>query len=298
LSSRVLKRWFQNPALWFMFPTIVIFALLGLYPTLQALWTSLYHYNLTDPLSKHFVGLGNYWAVLKDSRFWQALGRSAMFVTVSVGMSFVVGLAVALMLSKIRRLQTFYQVAFMIPMVISPTVAAYNFKFMYNYSFGIFNTILSAIGLHKVDFLGDTAYSLWATAIIDIWQWTPLVILILLAGIETLSKEPYEAAAIDGASPLRIFFSITLPLLKSFIVIAVLLRLMDSLKVYESIQLVTASGPGTSSETLNTYLATVGFNWFDMGYGSALGFIAMNITSFLCFIVVKYTNTFNAGDKR
>ncbi|WP_123042994.1 carbohydrate ABC transporter permease [Cohnella candidum] len=293
-----MNRLLRNPALWFLLPALIIFALLGIYPTLQALWTSFFNYTLTDPTSREFIGLRNYGTVLTDVRFWEALGRSVLFVSVSVSVSFVVGLLVSLMLSKIRHLQTFYQVAFLIPMVISPTVAAYNFKFMYNYNFGIFNRMLSAVGLPKIDFLSNTAYALWSTVLIDIWQWTPLVILILLAGIETLSREPYEAAAIDGARPLRVFCSVTLPMLKPFIVIALLLRLMDSLKVYESIQLVTAGGPGTSSETLNTYLATVGFSWFDMGHGSALGFIAMNITSMLCFILVKYTNTFNGGDRR
>lgn len=293
-----MKQWVRNPLFWFMFPAVLIFLLLGVYPTLQALWTSLFNYSLTNPLGKEFVGLSNYWMSLQDPRFWSAIGRSAMFVAVSVGLSFLIGLAVALMLSKVRRLQTFYQVMFIIPMVISPTVAAYNFKFMYNYSFGIINVMLSKLGFEKIDFLGNTQYALWATVLIDVWQWTPLVILILLAGLETLSKEPYEAAAIDGARPLRIFFSITLPLLKSFIMIAVLLRLMDSLKVYEAIHLVTASGPGTSSETLNTYLATVGFNWFDLGHGSALGFIALNITSLICLFLVKKTNMFGGGDRR
>lgn len=293
-----MRSWVRNPLFFFMLPAILIFLVMGIYPTLQALWTSLFNYTLTDPTGKEFTGLSNYGMILQDPRFWSALGRSALFVSVSVGLSFVIGLVVALMLSKIRRLQTFYQVIFIIPMVISPTVAAYNFKFMYNYSFGIFNVILSKLGMEKIDFLGNTNYSLWATVIIDIWQWTPLVILILLAGIETLSKEPYEAAEIDGASRLRIFFNITLPLLKPFIVIAVLLRVMDSLKVYEAIHLVTASGPGTSSETLNTYLATIGFNWFDLGHGSALGFIAMNITSLLCLFLVKKTNMFSAGERR
>jgi multiple sugar transport system permease protein len=287
----------KNPAFLFLLPTIIVFVLLGVYPTVSAIWTSLLSYNLTEPSNVGFVFLQNYITIFKDGRFWIALWHSAQFVVTGVGLSFVIGLFIAMLLNKITRFKTFYQIGFLIPMVISPTVAAYNFKFMYNYNFGIFNSLLEKVGLERIDFLGNSATALWATVVIDIWQWTPLVILILLAGLETLPKEPYEAALIDGASPLKTFLSITIPLLKPFIIIAILIRLMDSLKVYEYIQLVTASGPGTSSETLNTYLATVGFNWFEMGSASALGLIALNITSLLSLFLVKKTNMFKAGEE-
>lgn len=280
---------------WFLAPAVLLFVLLAIYPTLQAVFTSLHKLSLTNPNATSFIWLNNYLSLLKDGRFWLAFGRSAVFVVTSVGGTLLIGLVISLLLAQITKLRTFYQVIIIIPMVISPTVAAFNFRFMYNYHFGIINHILSSVGLGRIDFLGDTSWALWSTIIIDIWQWTPLVILILLAGLETLPKEPYEAAIVDGANSTRIFFSITLPLLKPFIVIAMVLRLMDSMKVYEAVRLVTESGPGTSSETLNTYLATIGFGWFEMGYASALGFLLLNITAFLAMMLVKYTKVFNTN---
>ena len=286
---------FKSLKFWFLAPAVLLFLLLALYPTLQAVFTSLHKLNLTNPTATSFIWLNNYLALLKDGRFWLAFGRSAVFVISSVGGTFLIGLFIALLLSQITKFRTFYQVIIIIPMVISPTVAAFNFRFMYNYHFGIINHILSSIGLGRVDFLGNTSWSLWSTIIIDIWQWTPLVILILLAGLETLPKEPYEAAIVDGATSTRIFFSLTLPMLKPFIVIAIVLRFMDSMKVFEAVRLVTESGPGTSSETLNTYLATIGFGWFEMGYASALGFLLLNITAFVAMMLVKYTKVFNTS---
>ena len=290
-----LNPFYKSIKFWFLAPAVLLFILLALYPTLYAVFTSLHKLSLTNPTATTFIWFNNYLSLLKDGRFWLAFGRTIVFVVTSVGGTFLIGLIVALLLSNIKRFRTFYQVIIIIPMVISPTVTAFNFRFMYNYHFGIINHILNAVGLGRIDFLGNTSWSLWSTIIIDIWQWTPLVILILLAGLETLPKEPYEAAIVDGANATRIFFSITLPMLKPFIVIAIVLRLMDSMKVYEAVRLVTESGPGTSSETLNAYLATIGFGWFEMGYASALGFLLLNVTAILAMLLVKYTKVFTTN---
>lgn len=281
----------------FILPAALIFVTVGLYPTLRAVVTSLTRYNLTDPDRVRFVGLANYVRLVTDSRFWTALGRSALFVVSSVGLSFTIGFVVALLLARIKRLRGLFQVLFMLPMVVSSTVVAYNFRFMYNYSFGIINHVIETIGLSRIDFLGTTSAALWSTVGIDVWQWTPLVILIMFAGIDTLPKELYEAAAVDGAGPIRAFFALTLPLLRPFIVIVLLIRLMDTMKVYETIYLVTAGGPGTASETLNLYLAKVGFSWFDMGYGSALGFVSLNVTALIAMLVVKRTGVFRSVER-
>ena len=289
------RAWMRTLILWFVLPAAFFFLVLGVYPTLRAVWTSVTRYNLTDPDGTHFVGLAHYLRLITDARFWSALGRSLLFVVSSVVFSFVIGFCIAMLLSHIGRFRALFQVLLILPIVVSPTVIAYNFRFMYNYNFGIFNHIVERIGLQRVDFLADTATALWSTVVIDVWQWTPLVILIMLAGIETLPKELYEAAAVDGAGAIRSFFHLTVPLLYPFIVIVLLVRLMDSMKVYETIHLVTAGGPGTSSETLNLYLAKVGFSWFDMGYGSALGLVSLNAIALIAMVIVKHTGAFRTA---
>ncbi|ADG83105.1 binding-protein-dependent transport system inner membrane protein [Thermincola ferriacetica] len=281
---------------WIMLlPALIVFAALGVYPTIEALYTSLTRYNLTDPAAgKVFIGLGNYLHLVKDVRFWMALARAVEFVAVSVSISFVLGLMIALILQKTKWFQGFFRIVFLVPMVIAPTISTLNFKFMYNYNLGIINKLLQAIGLDKIDFLGNPSLALWSAVAVDVWQWTPLVILVLLSGLEALPREPFEAALIDGASGWQVFRYMTLPLLNRFIVVVLIIRAMDALKVYETIQLMTAGGPGNASETLNTYLATVGFQWFDIGYASALGIFALYFTTFLAMILVKYTGAFKS----
>ena len=286
-----------GPAAVFVLPAALVFLAVGVYPTLRAVFISLRQYNLTDPEGTRFIGLGNYLALAADKRFWAALGRSVIFVVSSVSLSFTIGFAAALLLSRIHRLRGLFQVLLMLPMVLSSTVTAYNFRFMYNYGFGIINHIIEAAGFSRIDFLGSTTAALYSTIGIDVWQWTPLVILIMFAGIETLPGELYEAACIDGAGALRSFSALTIPLLRPFIIIVLLIRLMDAMKVYETVYLVTAGGPGTSSETLNLYLAKVGFNWLNMGYGSALGLVSLNITALTAMVAVKRSGVFRAASK-
>ncbi|MEW5785427.1 MAG: sugar ABC transporter permease [Bacillota bacterium] len=279
-----------------LLPATVVFLLLALYPTVEAVWTSLNSYNLTKPwLGKSFLFLGNYIHLLSDSRFWLALLRAMQFVAASVVISFMVGLAIALLLHRARWFKGFFRIAFLVPMVVAPAITALNFKFMYNYNLGIINHILELSGLGRIDLLGNPSVVLWSIIAVDIWQWTPLVILVLLAGLESLPREPYEAALIDGANRWQVFRSITLPLLNKFITITLVIRIMDALKVYEAIHLMSAGGPGTASETLNIYLARVGFNWFDMGYASALGVISLYLTLFLAWFLVKRTGAFATG---
>lgn len=279
-----------------LLPAVTVFLLLAIYPTVHAFWISLNSYNLTEPwLGKSFVFLGNYLQLFGDIRFWLALVRSMQFVVASVVISFAIGLTIALLLHRARWFKGFFRIVFIVPMVVAPTITTLNFKFMYNFNLGILNHIFESIGLNRVDLLGNPSVVLWSIIAVDIWQWTPLVILVLLAGLESLSREPYEAALIDGANRWQVFRSITVPLLNRFITIAIVIRIMDALKVYETVHLMTAGGPGTASETLNIYLARVGFSWFEMGYASALGIVSLYITLFLAWFMVKRTGAFATG---
>lgn len=262
------RRWLP---VWFLMPSLLVLALFTIYPTIEVIITSVSRYNLTDPAAgRVFTGLENYRQMLADPRFWGSLGRSLQFVVVSVGASMLLGFYVAYLLSKVRRGKELFRVIFLVPMSISPAITALTFKFMLNQEFGVINRMLAAAGVGRLNFLGDPNWALWTTVGIDVWISTPLVILILLAGLEALPDEPYEAAALDGAGTWQMLGYITLPLMKRFILVAMLLRIMDAFRVYETIQLTTAGGPGSLSETLNIYIAKRGFSFFEMGPASAM----------------------------
>lgn len=275
-------------------PALAVFLVMGVYPTIQGLINSLTSYNMTEIGEKHFIGLGNYIRMFTELRFWQALGRTVIFVILSVGISYLLGLIIAVLLNKIDFARNAYRIIFLIPMIIAPTITALNFKFMYNYNMGIFNSILTTFGLSKIDFLGNPSIALFSTLAVDIWLGTPLAILILLAGIESQSEAYYEAARIDGGTEFQIFAEITFPILKKFSVIVIVLRTMDALKVYEVIQLMTAGGPGSASETLNIYISKAGFSWFEMGYAAALGIFTLYFIMFIAKAIINKTGLFQS----
>jgi multiple sugar transport system permease protein len=281
------------PWLPFLVPSLVIFAVFAIYPVVDAAITSVCRYNLTEPDARRvFIGLANYRDMVIDPRFWGGLGRSFQFAIVSVTGSLLLGFYIAYLLNQTGYGKGLFRTVFLIPMSVSATITALAFKFMLNIEFGIINAALDKVLGIKVNFLGNPALALWSTAAIDIWQWTPLVVLILLAGLESLPVEVYEAAAIDGAGAWRMVRHVTLPLMKRFVLIAALIRTMDAFRVYETIQLTTAGGPGTLSETLNVYVAKRAFSFFEMGPASAMGLFLAFLIIFIATIFVRKSGAF------
>lgn len=277
-------------------PALLVFLCMGVYPTLQAVINSFTSYNLTETGARQFIWLGNYARMFTELRFWQALGRTLVFVGLSVGLSYGLGLLISLLLNRTDKMRNFYRIVFLIPMIVAPTITALNFKFMYNYNFGIFNEILNFFGFASIDFLGNPKVALFSTLVADVWFGTPLAIIILLAGLEAQPYSYYEAAMLDGASSMQIFTHVTFPLLKKFSIIVIVLRSMDALKVYETIHLMTAGGPGTASETLNIYISKAGFSWFEMGYASALGIFTLYFIMIIARVIINKTEIFKSEE--
>jgi multiple sugar transport system permease protein len=278
---------------WLLLPSLIIFAAFAIWPTLEAMLISLSRYNLTDPNAQRtFIGLENYRYVLSDKTFWGDLGRSFKFVIVSVAVSLTLGFYIAYLLSKAGRGKGLFRILFLVPMTVSPAITALSFKFMLNYDFGIINVILDKLAGVKVNLLGDASLAIWATVGIDVWIWTPLVVLIILSGLESLPEEVFEAAALDGAGTESTLLYVTIPMMKRFLLIAVLIRVMDAFRVYETIQLTTAGGPGNLSETLNVYIARVGFSFFELGRASAMAMILTFIIIATGTILVRKSSAF------
>ncbi len=258
------------------------------FPLIYTLVLSLQQYNLTNPTLRGFVGLKNYWEMIINKRFWMALGRSLYYTFFSVGLSFIIGFITALILSKKEIIgNNIFRSIFLIPMIIAPMVIGSTFRYLLNPSFGIVNYLLQLIGLPKLAFLGNSSLALNSLIMVDIWQWTPFMILVLLAGFESLPKEPFEAAQIDGANFWQELVYITIPLLKPIISIAVLIRTMDAFRAFDKIFMMTSGGPGSSTETLSFYVYKVGFQYFKMGDAAAMGIFMLYFVVFLSWLYMK-----------
>lgn len=287
MFKRLLK---NNKAFYYglLLPSIIFFLLIVVFPLIYTLVLSLQQYNLTNPTLRGFIGLKNYWGMIINKRFWMALGRSLYYTFFSVGLSFIIGFITALILSKKKIIgNNIFRSIFLIPMITAPMVIGSTFRYLLNPSFGIVNYLLQLIGLPKLAFLGDSSLALNSLIMVDIWQWAPFMILVLLAGFESLPKEPFEAAQIDGANFWQELVYITIPLLKPIISIAVLIRTMDAFRAFDKIFMMTSGGPGSSTETLSFYVYKVGFQYFRMGDAAAMGIFMLYFIVFLSWLYMK-----------
>jgi multiple sugar transport system permease protein len=254
-----------------VFPAPALLAILALlvFPTAYNAYISLFNWYISRPAE--WVGLGNYAEmVFRDERFWGALGRTAYLTLLTVPPELVLGTALAVLFRQRIPGSGLLRVLFMLPMVATPVAMALVWSMLLTPTGGLVNHLLEQVGVPP---------SLWAThpdtvmpslALVDIWQWTPMVTLIVLAGLESMPREPFEAAVIDGASAWQAFRSITLPFLRPALAVAAMFRTIDGLKNFDVIYVITQGGPGTSSETLNVYIYQTGFNYLHLGYSSAL----------------------------
>ncbi len=173
-----------------------------------------------------------------------------------------------------------------LPLMISPVVAGLIWRFMYNTDRGMVNYLLYLIGIDKVDWLGQQASAMPAVMVADIWQWTPFVALILMAAIQALPDEPFEAALIDGASKWQMFRYLTLPMIRPALMVSILIRTMDSFKIFDLIYVLTLGGPGVSTQVLGLYTYKWGFKFFQMGYASALSYLMIFMMVIIANIIV------------
>jgi len=273
---------------WMLAPLLIFVVAIAIYPLLFSIYISFFKYRLTDPNQvRTFVGLTNYLDAIHDQDIRKALINTLIFVIGTVSLEIVVGLGMALLLTDESRRIHITRAFLLIPMAIPPLVVGLIWKSLYNADFGVIPYYLKALG---VDVgrgpLGELSTAMPAVILIDIWQWSPLLMVIFLAGLKSLPQEPYEAARVDGASRLQSFLHITLPLLQPIFLIALLLRTMQSFKVFDIIYATTAGGPGTKTTVLNFHIFTVGMTFFNMGYAASLANILLIIVAIISVIYV------------
>jgi len=269
-------------------PLLLFVAFIALYPLFFSFRISLFKYRLTDPnQTQTFLGLDNYSRAFADPVVLQSLRVTLTYVAGTVFFEILLGLALALLLSSEMRLMRTIRASLLIPMALPPLVVGLVWKSLYNADFGVIPFYLKELGVNVGRGpLAELDWAMPAVILIDIWQWTPLLMVIFLAGLKSLPVEPYEAAYVDGATRWQNFIFITLPLLRPTLLVALLLRTMQSFKVFDTIYATTAGGPGSVTTVLNFHIYTVGMTFFDMGYAAALANILLVVIAILSILYI------------
>lgn len=256
----------------FLIPALITLAGVTIYPVLYVLWLSLHRRLLIFDVSK-FVGLENFGFLWRDQRFWNAFQNTVYFTAVSVALELLLGLAIAILLHRVFRGKGLMRTIILIPWAIPTVVSAKMWGWLYNGDYGLINYLLG----EKINWLGSPLLALNAAIFMDVWKTTPFVALLLMAGLQTIPQDLYQAARVDGASNWTQFKSITLPLLKPVILVVLIFRTLDAFRVFDAIYVLTGGGPANTTETLSIYAYKVLFQTLQFGYGSAI-----SITVFFC----------------
>lgn len=273
----------------FLSPTLLILFFMVAYPIFSLVFYSFHNFSALRPAAgMKPVGLGNYDFLLGDPEVWQRFIFTGKFVFLCVVLQMIVGIFVGYKLQKNFRGRDVIFTMLMMPMMLSPVVVGFLWRYMFNSEWGVINYILTLFSLDKIDWLGQTNAALWAAVIADTWMWTPFIILLATAAFRGIPDTIYEAAEVDGASPAYVFFRITLPMSAPVLFIALILRLIDSFKQYDLFFALTGGGPGSSTETVSFAVAKTAFNYFYTGEASALAVILLCIIIGLSMILVRH----------
>jgi len=269
----------------FLLPSVVTLLFIAVYPFIFSIYTSLHKASIVT--IGRYVGLTNYVSAFQDVRFLNSLKVTFIFVLGATGLELLLGLLLALSLnSEIKGARTF-RLILVFPMMITPIVVGIMWRILYDPDFGILNYLFGLAGLPHMPWLSSPSMALFSLIIVDVWEWTPFMMLILLAGLRSLPIEPYEAASIDGASAWQKMIYLTLPLLKSQIIVAILIRTIDAFRAFDIFFVTTRGGPGKATEITSLYVFRVGFSFFRTGYAAALSVILLFIVLIVAIMYIR-----------
>jgi len=259
---------------------------LSIYPLIYSITISLQ----TETADGIKWGVSNFTRLISDAFFLTAMAHTFIYAVVALVFEFLIGLSLALLLNSQIRGRTLFRAALLVPMMLPTVVVGVVWRLMLNPNFGAINGTLKEVGVNTEPLIWTASPKLALLSVIavDVWQWTPFVFLVLLAGLQAIPQEPYEAALIDGSSRWQTFRYVTLPLLKPAILIALLLRTMDLLRVFDQIFILTEGGPGFATETISLYIYRTAFRFFDFGYAAAMSFVLLALTNVISSIYIRF----------
>jgi multiple sugar transport system permease protein len=261
-----------------LLPAILVILAVVLVPLLVSFWTSFTGYNLTRPATLfQFVGLRNYERLFANQEFWAAFGRTILFITIALNLEMILGLGLALLINKITWGQRTLRTIMMFPMMFSPILVGFQFKYIFNDAVGLVNNALFDLGLIRqpIPWLVDGVLANFSIIFAEVWMSTSVFAILLLAGLMALPKEPIEAAKVDGCNPWQVFRHITLPFLMPFIFIAMTIRSLDVARAYDMVRIMTNGGPAGRTELIWTLMTRVGYQNSQMGMANAMGYISI-----------------------
>ncbi|MCU1404538.1 MAG: Sugar transporter permease, partial [Glaciihabitans sp.] len=226
--------------------------------------------------------------LLSDPLFWNALGTTSYYVLINIGLQTVLALGIAVLMHRLTQSMVIRGIV-MLPYLIANVIAALVWFYMFDFQFGIVNEIINAIGLDRVAFFGESDWAIPTVAFINVWRHMGYTALLIFAGLQTIPKEVYEAGAIDGGSELRMFRSITLPLLRPVLAMVLVITITGSFQLFDTIAVTTQGGPVNSTRVINYYIFDMAFNRFDFGYGSAMALVLFVLLATFTFIQLRLT---------
>lgn len=277
----------EHPLPW-LFPVTSLLIVFGLYPVLYSLWLSFFKRNPATRREK-FMPSWNWEKLLTDERVWDAVQITFTYAILALAIQLILGMAIALILDSDRRGFGVLRALMTLPLVVPPAVTGMMFLLMYDSSFGVISNSLYALNLLSptAPILGTSKTALWGVIVADVWQWTPFMVLIILAGLRALPKEPFEAASIDGANSVQSFIYLTLPMMSKIIALAVLIRGIDLFRIFDYVKVMTDSGPGTATETLTAYAGTIYFKSANFPYASTVALATLILVLVTATIFIK-----------
>jgi len=277
----------EHPLPW-LFPVTSLLIVFGLYPVLYSLWLSFHKRNPATRKEK-FLPSWNWEKLLADERVWDAIQITFTYAILALVIQLVLGMAIALILDTDKRGFGVLRALMTLPLVVPPAVTGMMFLLMYDSSFGVISNSLYALNLLSPTqpILGTSTTALWGVIVADVWQWTPFMVLIILAGLRALPKEPFEAASIDGATSIQSFIHLTLPMMSKIIALAVLIRGIDLFRIFDYVKVMTDSGPGTATETMTAYAGTIYFKSANFPYASTVALATLVLVLVTATVFIK-----------
>lgn len=281
---------------WLIVPALVAMGAVLAYPLLYSLWISFFDWRITT-ITHDFIGLKNYREVFTSAASSYVFRQSIGYVAICVVIEFILGMALALLMSQRFLGRGLARTLLLLPMLTAPVLAGFNFRWIFNDRFGLANQLLIEAGFMPRAWLASADTARMAVITVTIWQGTPFMMLLLLAGLQSLPTSPFEAAIVDGASAWQRFLHISLPLLRPVIVVAVSLRIIDLFRAFDTIYIMTYGGPGHATELFPFYIYRAAFSEGRFGYASAISYITLGIT-LLILIPLFYRRPSKSAEAR